>query len=97
MNQDGDLVGLCSNSVRENFVAFGNLDVLQRALAGWAGLRDDDIIIAIGAVPITDGATLVAALAGLMPGDSVELTVRGANGDETTLVFPLGKTAADQP
>ena len=92
MNQDGDLVGLCSGN--NNFVALGDLEVLQRALARWAGLQPGDIIIAIDGAPVADSAMFVRALAGLMPGASVELSVRYANGDEATLVVELGAPAA---
>lgn len=90
MNQDGDLVGLCSNSGEEHFVALGDLAVLQRALAGWAGLQEGDIILAINGIPVSDDATFVEALAGLMPGDLVQLTVQYASGEETTLEIQLG-------
>ena len=92
MNQDGDLVGLCSGNNR--IVALGDLDVLQRALARWAGLQPGDIIIAINEEPVTDSAMFVRSLGGLMPGDSVDLSVRYANGDEATLVVELGSPAA---
>ncbi len=121
MNQDGDLVALCSHAHGGQFVAIGDIEVLQRTLAGWsgkiwmgvvfmddasgqlvidavdpggpaavAGLRSGDIIIAIDGTPVADSAAFVEALAGLMPGDSVQLTVRDANGEDTTLVVELG-------
>jgi S1-C subfamily serine protease len=89
-NQDGDLVGLCSNSGAEHFVALGDFAVVQRALAGWAGLHEGDVIVAINGRPVADDATFVDALAGLMPGDLVRLTVRYASGDEATLEIQLG-------
>lgn len=92
MNQDGDLVGLCSNSGDDHFVALGDLAVLQRALAGWAGLQDGDIILAINGTPVGDDATFVEALAGLMPGDLVQLTVLYANGEEATIEIQLGSS-----
>ncbi|MCE9622458.1 MAG: PDZ domain-containing protein [Actinomycetia bacterium] len=90
MNQDGDLVGLCSNSSSEHFVALGDFAVLRRALAGWAGLHDGDVILAINDAVVGDDATFVAALAGLMPGDIVQLIVLFANGEEATLAIQLG-------
>ena len=90
MNQHGDLVGLCSNSRDERFVKLGDLAVLQRALAGRAGLQDGDIILAINGTPVGDDATFVDALAGLMPGDVVQLTVLYANGKEAILEIQLG-------
>jgi len=121
MNQDGDLVALCSRAHGGEFVAIGDLEVLQRALAEWsgkiwmgivfdtdaagqlvidavdpggpaatAGLHGGDIIIAIDGTPVADSAAFVKALAGLMPGDSVQLTVRNANGEEITLAIQLG-------
>ena len=90
MNQHGDLVGLCSNSRDERFVKLGDLAVLQRALAGRAGLQDGDIILAINGTPVGDDATFVDALAGLMPGDVVQLTVLYANGKEATIEIQLG-------
>ncbi len=92
MNQDGDLVGLCSNSGNEHFVALGDLAVLQRALAGWAGLQAGDIILAINGTPVGDDAAFLDALAGLVPGDLVQLTVLYANGEEATLEILLGKS-----
>ena len=90
MNQNGDLVGLCSYSTEEHFVRLGGLAVLKRALAGSAGLQNNDIIRAINGTPVGDDATFVAALAGLLPGDVVQLTVRYANGDEATIEIRLG-------
>jgi len=90
MNQDGDLVGLCSSSSNNHFVKIGDLAVLQRALAGHAGLQAGDIILAINDMPVSDDATLVEALAGLMPGDVVHLMVLYANGEEATLEIQLG-------
>ena len=90
MNQDGDLVGLCSNSGDERFVKLGDLAILQRALAGRAGLQDGDIILAINGTPVSDDATFVDALAGLMPGDVVKLTVLYANGEEAIVEIQLG-------
>ena len=58
--------------------------------AAMAGLRSGDIIIAIGGTPVADSATFVEALAGLMHGDTVELTVRNATGEDTTLIVQLG-------
>lgn len=89
MNQDGDLVGLCSG--KNHIVALGDLEVLLRAFASWAGLRPGDIIVAIGGAPVTDSAMFVRALSGLMPGDSVALSVRYADGAEATLVVELGR------
>lgn len=120
MNQNGDLVGLCSNSKAEHFVALGDLALLHRSLAGWSGkvwmgivfdinadnqivieavdpdgpaasvgLVAGDTIVAINYTPVTDNATFVEALAGLMPGDSVRLTVRNADGAEVELVLQL--------
>ena len=90
MNQDGDLVGLCSNSGAEHFVRLGDLAVLQRALAGRAGLQEGDIIVAINGMPVGDDATFVEALAGLMPGDAMQLTVLYANGEQGTIEIQLG-------
>lgn len=120
MNQNGDLVGLCSNSKAEHFVALGDLALLHESLAGWsgkiwmgivfdtnsndqilieavdpdgpaavAGLSAGDIIVAINSTPVADNATFVEALAGLMPGDSVQLTVRTSDGQEVELVLQL--------
>ncbi|MEQ1872512.1 MAG: PDZ domain-containing protein [Ilumatobacteraceae bacterium] len=120
MNQHGDLVGLCSNSKAEHFVALGDLALLHRSLAGWsgkiwmgivfdtdaddqiliesvdpdgpaatAGLRAGDIILAINSAPVADNATFVEALAGLMPGDSVQLTVRNSYGEQVDVVLQL--------
>lgn len=120
MNQHGDLVGLCSNSKSERFVALGDLAVLHRSLAGWsgkiwmgivfnnnatdqilieavdpggpaaiAGLRAGDVIVSINSTPVADNATFVEALAGLMPGDSVQLTVRTTDGEKVVLVLQL--------
>ena len=121
MNQDGDLVALCSHAHGGQFVAIGDIEGLQRLLAGWsgkiwmgivfdsdvsgqlvinavdpggpaatAGLHSGDVIIAIGDTAVADSATFVEALAGLMPGDLVQLTVRNANGEDVTLVVELG-------
>lgn len=90
MNQDGDLVGLCSNSTAEHFVRLGDLAVLQHALAGRAGLRPGDVIVAINGMTISDDATFVEALAGLMPGDVMQLTVLYASGERATLEIHLG-------
>ena len=90
MNQDGDLVGLCSYSSDEHFVRLGGLAVLKRALAGSAGLQNNAIILAINGTPVGDDATFVDALAGLMPGDVVQLTVLYANGEEAMLEIQLG-------
>lgn len=90
MNQNGDLVGLCSKSNSEHFVAIGDLAVVQRALTRWVGLAEGDIIIAINGAPVTDYATFADALAGLMPGDTVQLTVRYVSGEEATLDVVLG-------
>ncbi len=91
-NQNGDLVGLCSNSNREHFVALGDLAVVQRALKGWAGLAEGDIIVAINGAAVTDYTTFADALAGLMPGDAVHLTVLYANGEEAAIDVVLGST-----
>lgn len=90
-NQDGDLVGLCSNSSSEHFVALGDFAVVQRALAGWAGLQEGDVIVAINDIPVGDDVTFVDALAGLMPGDLVQLTVHYANGANAKLEIQLGR------
>ena len=121
MNQDGDLVALCSHAHGGQFVAIGDIEGLQRLLAGWsgkiwmgivfdsdvsgqlvinavdpggpaatAGLHSGDVIIAIGDTAVADSATFVEALAGLMPGDLVQLTVRNVNGEDVTLVVELG-------
>lgn len=94
MNQNGDLVGLCSNSNSEHFVALADLAVVQRALKGWAGLGEGDIIVAINGVPVADYTTFADALAGLMPGDSMQLNVRYARGAEATLDVVLGSAAS---
>jgi S1-C subfamily serine protease len=120
MNQDGDLVGLCSNSQREHFVAVGDIAVLHRSIAGWsgkiwmgivfdantdgqlvvdavdpggpaevAGLHAGDIIVALNSTAVADNETFVAALAGLMPGDTVQLTVLNSDGVEVVFVLEL--------
>ncbi len=121
MNQDGDLVALCSHAHGGQFVAIGDIEGLQRTLADWsgkiwmgivfdsnaagqlvinavdpggpaatAGLRNGDILIAIGDTPVADNATFVEALSGLMPGDTVQLTIRNANGEDLTMTVELG-------
>lgn len=121
MNQHGDLVALCSRAGGGRFVTIGDIDGLQRALAGWsgkiwmgivfetndvgqlvidavdpggpaalAGFQNGDIIVAINGGIVADSAAFVEALAGLLPGDSVQITVRNLTGAEVTLVLQLG-------
>lgn len=121
MNQDGELVALCSKAHGGEFVAIGDIEGLQRALAGWsgkiwmgivfetadvtqlvidavdpggpaalAGFQRGDVIVAINGNAIADSAAFVAALTGLLPGDSVQITVRNVSGAEVTLVLQLG-------
>lgn len=94
MNQRGDLVGLCSNSKKEHFIALSDLAVVQRALIRWAGLESGDIVTAINQMPVADYTTFAAALAGVMPGDTVLLTVRYANGEEGAIEVVLGSPSA---
>ncbi len=93
MNQDGDLVGLCSGSSREPFVVLEGLEALQRALANWAGLIAGDIVIAINGIQIADSRSFIESLAGLLPGDKVKLIVRHAAGEDTAMMVELGAAA----
>ena len=54
------------------------------------GLRPGDVIVAINGMTISDDATFVEALAGLMPGDVMQLTVLYASGERATLEIHLG-------
>jgi putative serine protease PepD len=57
-----------------------------------AGLREGDVITAVGDRPVTTSTELTAAVRSAAPGDAVELTVRRGGGTDTVRVT-LGEAA----
>lgn len=64
-------------------------NIVPNSAADRAGLRVEDIIIALNGTPIEDAGDLLAALRDYQPGDTVQLTVVQQNGEERELEVTL--------
>ncbi|MGF1473880.1 MAG: S1C family serine protease [Rubrobacteraceae bacterium] len=67
----------------------GVTNVEPGSAAADAGIRTEDIIIAIDDTPIEDSGDLLAALRDYQPGDTAQLTVVHRNGEEETFDVTL--------
>lgn len=80
-------------SSRENLetgaITIASIDAESAAAA--AGLAIEDVIVAIGGVRITSGATLAARMRTLWAGDRVPFTVQGQDGAERVVEVVLGE------
>ena len=64
-------------------------EVLADTPAERAGLKKDDVIVAVDDLPVSDGIALIVAIRTHLPGDEVEMSVlRG--GEESTVTVELG-------
>jgi PDZ domain-containing protein len=81
--------------VRENDLGAQLYEVAPGSPAAAAGLRCNDVVIAVNAKPIRTSSELVAAIRGSAPGDALRLTVRraAANGKLETKTFTARLTA----
>jgi putative serine protease PepD len=64
-------------------------EVMPDTPAERAGLRKDDVIVAVGDQPVNDGIALIVAIRTHQPGETIEFTVR-RDGDEITVDVTLG-------
>ena len=64
-------------------------EVMADTPAERAGLKKDDVIVAVDDLPVSDGIALIVAIRTHLPGDEVEMSVmRG--GEESTVTIELG-------
>ena len=64
-------------------------EVMADTPAERAGLKKDDVIVAVDDLPVSDGIALIVAIRTHLPGDEVEMSVvRG--GEESTVTVELG-------
>jgi putative serine protease PepD len=64
-------------------------EVMPDTPAERAGLKKDDVIVAVDDLPVSDGIALIVAIRTHLPGDEVEMSVvRG--GEESTVTIELG-------
>ena len=69
--------------------ADGGVGVVPGSPADVAGVREGDIIVAIGSVPVADSNTAVVMIRSHAPGDTMTFTVR-RDGEDTDLTVTLG-------
>ena len=62
--------------------------------AARAGVQPGEIIVSLGGRPISDPVTLSSVLAGLQPGQAVEVVLAGADGTRRSVMVTLGELPA---
>lgn len=69
--------------------------VLPGSSADGAGIEEGDVIVAVAGRPIADAAALTAAIAGLQPGEEVEITFERGE-EEQTVRATLGSRGVEE-